>query len=143
MRNRRNVEIRGNAPANVRDPRAKRRRVIGLAEGNPALIRGAVVAILALLATLGFGWAADVDRDTITAVAAVISFLAPLIGALLTRPAVTPNPKVVARVTTGGDVVAGDASEITTGATLRLVDAGSKVLQPIPIRAGLLASDGE
>lgn len=91
------------------------RKPFTLPEAEPALVRGIAVA-LALLASLGIGWAADVEADTITVWALAIGPLIPILQALWTRYAVTPNAKVVARVSRSqGTVVAGDAAEVPTG----------------------------
>lgn len=100
----------------------KRSRRVGKVEGNPTVVRGAVVAVLTLLAGLGVTWAADVDSATVDAVVVLLGVLSPLVATLWARYAVTPNAKVVARVTTEGDVVAGDASTVVTGQVLKVRD---------------------
>jgi hypothetical protein len=61
-----------------------------LTKTEPALIRGAVVGVLSLLAALGFSWAADVDKETIGAIVGVAAVVVPLVQAWWTRRAVTP-----------------------------------------------------
>lgn len=82
---------------------------------EPAMIRGVIVAVLGLLTTLGASWAADVDKGTIATFAVGISVFLPLLQALWTRYAVTPNANVVAQVTPAGNVVTGEAARMTTG----------------------------
>lgn len=93
------------------------RKGLTLPQAEPAMVRAIVVALL-LLASLGFSWAADVDPETITAWAVALGFLVPILQGLWTRYGSTANAKVVARVTTGGQVVAGDAAVIPTGTEL-------------------------
>lgn len=85
---------------------------------EPSMIRAGVVAVLGLLASLGFSWAAHVDKGTLTAIVAVITVLLPLLQGAWTRFAVTANAKVVSRVTTDGHVVAGEAALAPTGSRL-------------------------
>lgn len=82
------------------------------------MLRGVVVAVLGLLATLGVSWAAELDKETIGAIVTVLVFVVPLVQAWWTRRAVTSNRKIVSRVTTAGEVVAGDASVLPTGTQL-------------------------
>lgn len=114
---------------------------LSLPEAEPAVVRGIVVG-LALLASLGIGWAADVDADTITLWALVVGPLVPVLQALWTRYGVTANAKVVARVSTStGTVVAGDAALVPTGRELVLTGeelAGAPVLQDVTVRPDLV-----
>lgn len=106
---------------------------------EPALVRGVVIAVLSLLATLGVGWAADVSKDTIASIVLVASVLIPLIQAAWTRYAVTANAKVLARVaTSSGQVVAGDASTVVTGEVLRVHDEVGASVVTAPVDPGLL-----
>lgn len=108
---------------------------------EPAVTRGAVVAALTLLSGLGVTWAGDLDRDQIAALAVVGSILVPLLQGLWTRFAVTANAKVIARVTTGGGVVAGDAAVSPTGSALPTNRRGASplpTLDPVVIQAGLV-----
>lgn len=106
---------------------------------EPTLIRGAVVAVLSLLAALGVGWAADVSKDTIASIVVVASVLIPLVQAVWTRYAVTANAKVLARVSTSsGQVVAGDASTTVTGEALRVHGVGGPPLVTAPVDPELL-----
>jgi hypothetical protein len=89
-------------------------KVIPLFKAEPAMVR-AVVMVLGLLAWLGFGWAADVDQETITSVAIVAGLLVPIVQGLWTRFVVTPSAQVAVKVTPSGRVIAGDAAVEPTG----------------------------
>lgn len=129
---------------NRRTPRVEakggRHRKVGKVEGNPAMIRAGVVSALTLLAALGFRWAADVDRETVAAIVTLLAVGGPLVAGLWTRFAVTPNVKVVSRVTTEGDVVAGDAALAPTGDVLVVHESmGGPVVEPVKIRSDRVA----
>lgn len=126
------MTTRKRGQVHVRDDR-KRARVVGKLEGNPAIVRAAVVAILGVLASLGVGWAADVDEETITSLSVAIPVVALLVGWLI-RQVVTPVVKVVSRVTTDGLVVAGGAAEIPEGEVLATMRDGDRwVTLPVPV----------
>lgn len=95
---------------------AGRKRVkLPARKAEPALVRGAVVAVLGVLAALGFAWA-DVDKGTLEVIVGVLVVGLPLLQAAWTRYGVTANAKVLARVsTTTGAVVAGEAATVSTG----------------------------
>lgn len=71
-------------------PKNPRHKVREVRRAEPAMIRGAVVAVLGLLATLGFTWAEDVSKETIGYIVAVGVVVIPLVQAAWTRFAVTP-----------------------------------------------------
>lgn len=77
---------------------------------NPSLFRGAVVAVVALLVSLGIVIAPAVPDQLVTAVVAV----AALVQGFWTRDGVTPNDKVLAYapdpLERPGYVLAGDAT---------------------------------
>lgn len=113
---------------------------LALPEAEPAVVRGIVVG-LALLASLGISWAADVDADTITLWALVVGPLIPVAQALWTRYGVTANAKVVARVSTStGTVVAGDAAAEPTGEQLPVASpaAGAPAGVAVTVRPELV-----
>lgn len=93
---------------------SKPSKPIPFLQAEPTLVRAVTVA-LAFLASLGIGWAADVDADTIATWAIVAGVALPILQGLWTRYVVTPNAKVLARVTTSGRVIAGDAAVEPTG----------------------------
>lgn len=127
-----------------RHRRRREDRTISPVEGNPSVIRSAVVAVLTLLAALGVTWAGDVDEATVSAVVTLLAVLAPLAAGLWVRFGVTPNAKVVSRVTTAGDVVAGDAAVAETGTPLpvHVGGNGTPVVLATSVR-GELVSDLE
>ena len=89
---------------------------------EPALVRGLTVA-LAMLASVGVGWAADVPNEDIALWASVLVVVIPIAQALWTRYVVTPRRLVVAQVTPdGAHVIAGDASSVPTGKPVALLD---------------------
>jgi hypothetical protein len=111
-------------------------------KANPAIVRGVVVA-LTLLAALGVSRAANVDPDTIEAIAYVIGVLAPVVATVWTRFAVTPNAKVVTRISPStGTVVAGEASAFPAGSPVELepalVDGTRTVAAHVPVDPALL-----
>lgn len=111
-------------------PQPRRRRdVERRVQPQPALMRGAVVAVLGLLASLGVGWAADVDKETVAAAAVLLSTLLPLAQAWWTRRAVTPATEVLAYVAADGAAVAGQAAAELTGEPLPVsYDGGAYVV---------------
>lgn len=79
---------------------------------NPAVLRGVVVAVVALLGTVGILVTPALPDELVAALAAV----AAVVQALWTRAAVTPNARVVVRapepITEPGVVEAGEATTI-------------------------------
>lgn len=113
----------------------KRRRAEPKSKPQPALIRGVIVAVLGLLASLGVGWAADVDRETIAATAVLLSTLLPLAQAWWTRRAVVPRESTLAYMTAEGTPVAGAAARERTGAPLPATyDGNAYVITAVPQR---------
>lgn len=106
-------------------------------QSEPALVRGAVVAVLALLGSLGFGWATHVDATLVTGL--VVAAIA-LAQALWTKFAVTANAKVVTRVTTDGQVVAGDAAVAPTGTPVstQATNRAYPVVAPVAVKPELV-----
>lgn len=64
-----------------------------LSQVEPAIIRGALVSVLAFLALFGFEWATE--ANAITTTNAIVAIL-PILAGLAIRPSVTPNVKVAA-----------------------------------------------
>ena len=89
-----------NPPKEIPVPNRKRKKPITKTE--PALIRGAVVGVLSLLAALGVSWAADVDKETIGAIVAIAAVAIPLAQAWWTRRAVVPAEQVAIPRREGG-----------------------------------------
>lgn len=124
------------SPRNRRELERERRRRHSKVKTEPALIRGLVVAFLALLSGVGFTWAANVDDKTLGLIVAVIVALIPVVQAIWTRFAVTANSKVVARYSVSQNaVVAGPASDLPAGERLAVIrhGEGEKALQPVPL----------
>lgn len=90
-----------------------------------ALIVGAVSAVIDVVVAFGVSLAPAAEHSILAAVNA-IGLLAIV---LLVRPRTVPAAKVIARVTTGGDVVAGEASTIPTNTLVDVARTG--VLAPV------------
>jgi len=118
----------------------KHRKALTKTQSEPALVRGAVVAVLALLASAGVGWATSVDATLVTGVVVAVIALA---QAVWTKFAVTANAKVLTRVTTDGRVVAGDAAVAPTGALVPVQGGGGStpVTGSVPVRPELVTPD--
>ena len=115
---------------NRREDRGGRRRAGGeqdpipVTKKEPALTRGAVIAVINLLGALGVSWAADLTAEQAGAIATVALVLAPIIQAVWTRYGVVAAAKVIARVSTKeGTIIAGEAAEAPTGSTLGVLGA--------------------
>lgn len=111
-------------------------------QAEPAVTRGVVVAVLGLLTTLGFSWAADVSKEAIGYIVVIATVLVPVLQGMWTRVAVTANRKVIARTTTDGRVVAGDASTVPTGEELDVAPGpvtGLPAVQPVAVDPRLIA----
>lgn len=67
-----------------------------IAKLEPAVLRGAIVSVAAVLALLGFEWATEANAVTVSAM--VVTML-PLVTGVIVRPAVTPNARVGAETT--------------------------------------------
>lgn len=88
---------------------------------DPALFRGLVVAVVALLASIGILVSPDLADSLVGAVVA----LSAIVQALWTKPAVTPNDKVVVYVpdpvSQPGQVAPGNA--VTSATNSEIVEA--------------------
>lgn len=101
---------------------------------EPAMIRAAVVAILGLLASLGFTWAGEVDKETLERIVIIGVVVVPLLQGLWTRFGVVAKSKVLARLSTStGAVVAGEAATTRTDTPLPadVTPAGSPKVEVI------------
>lgn len=114
-----------------REPARRKRQTT---RPEPALVRGVIVAVLGVLTTLGVGWAADVDRDTITAVAGAVTLVLPLVQAWWTRRAVVPAESTLAYVDGHGVPVAGEAAAEQTAAPLhaRVIGGDAYLITRVP-----------
>lgn len=89
-----------------------------LATLEPAVLRGALVSLFAVLALLGAEWATEANAITVvTAVTAVL----PLLAGIFIRPAVTPNAKTAAKEATEGGYEAGEAAPYPEGTPVEVV----------------------
>lgn len=79
---------------------------------EPAVWKG----IIAALVSAALIWGVDLTEwgDKLSQTADVIGVLIPLLAGLWIRQSVTPDAKVVERVTTNGEVVAGPANDVVT-----------------------------
>ncbi|GAB3622596.1 hypothetical protein GCM10027418_06780 [Mariniluteicoccus endophyticus] len=90
---------------------------------EPALTTGTVTALVAAVVVLLIACGVPITEEQKLAILGVIAAASPVVGAVLTRPQVTPNAAVVERVDADGLVRAGEGSELETGTTIR--EAGS------------------
>lgn len=91
-----------------------KRKKITTRKAEPAMIRAGVVAVLGLLATLGFQWA-NVDNATLEKIVVAAVVLVPLAQGLWTRYGVVARGLVLARLSPStGVVVAGEAATART-----------------------------
>lgn len=110
---------------------------MSLTEREPLAVRAAVVALLTtvvhVLAVRGI-----VDDNTEDAIAGVVDAIGLIVLLFLARPAVTSNAKVLARVTTSGDIVAGDAAVEATGNDVAAIGPSGDVLAQVVVRPELV-----
>lgn len=112
------------------------------AQRNPVAVRAAAVAAVTAIVHVGVVTGlvpAEVEEPIAGAVDAV-GLLALVLWA---RAGVTPNAKVIARVTTTGAVVAGDAASTPTGTELTVAPyAGAPVTTaPLIVKPALVDPD--
>lgn len=123
------------SPRNRRRLNRRNRPVdLPVTRAEPALVRGVIVAVLGLLATLGVSWAADVSKETIGYLVGVGVVVVPLAQALWTRYGVVAAAKVVARLSTStGTVVAGEAASAPTGRVLLTAPAAASGAEAVVV----------
>lgn len=87
---------------------------------EPAVWRGFLIALFALLALFGIEWATEANALTVLN---VILAVLPILSGLFTRPAVTPNAKVGAEAAQDipGAYEAGEAAPYTEGTPVDVV----------------------
>lgn len=88
---------------------------------EPAVIVGTITALVTAGVACAVAFGMDLTDDQQSAILGVAAVVAPLLAAIITRPKVTPNAKVVEFVNTATDpdrVVAGEASPFPTGTEL-------------------------
>lgn len=88
---------------------------------EPAVIVGAISAIIASVLVLLVAFGIDITPDQTAAILGVVAAVGPIVVSLIIRRKVTPNVSVVEAVTKDGDVVAGPANEIETGEVIRKI----------------------
>lgn len=79
-----------------------------IAKLEPAVLRGAVVSVAAVLALLGFEWATEANAITVST---MIVTVLPLLTGVLVRPSVTPNALVGAETTDADEPAGYEAGE--------------------------------
>lgn len=86
---------------------------------EPAVVRGALLSIFAVLALFGLEWATEANAVTLaSAFAAVL----PLVAGIIIRPAVTPNAKAAAiQEDTDRGFEAGEAAPYPEGTPVEVV----------------------
>lgn len=133
--------MRNRPRPNLPDPGRERRPALSVVKSQPAVVRGAIVAVVTAVVHV-LVVAGVVDHDTEKSLAPLIDALGFALAIVWIRYGVTPNAKVVARVSTSeGVVVAGDAATVTTGATIPargVTVTGEPVLAPIPVDPSLV-----
>lgn len=99
-----------------------------------AAVTAAVTAVVHVAVTLGL----PLDQAAELAIGGAVDAVGLVVLLVWTRPAVTANAKVIARVTTEGAVVAGDASTTPTG-TIIPATGGINPVAEVPVKPGLVA----
>lgn len=113
---------------------------LSLTDREPVAVRAALVALATaavhVLVVVGL-----LDTDTENAIGALIDAAGLVLLVLLVRPAVVPAAKVITRVTTAGQVVAGEAAVAPTGELLPVGthDGPPAVVGSVPVNPELIA----
>lgn len=94
------------------------RHALSTTQREPAVIAGTIVAVIAAVITLVVAFGVNLTETQTEAILGVATVVAPLLAALLIRPRVTPNGKVVETVQADGTHIAGPASPLPTGTVL-------------------------
>ena len=113
---------------------------LSLPQRQPVAVRvaatAAVTAVVHVLVVAGW-----VPESTEAPIAGAVDAVGLLVATLWVSRGVTSNAKVVVRVNTKGDVVAGDAAVVDTGAPVPVelkAGADRPVVAPVPVRADLV-----
>ena len=85
---------------------------------EPAVIRGVLVSVFAVIALFGVEWATETNALTLVT---ALTAITPLIAGLLIRPTVTPNAKTGAERSTSGGFEAGAAAPYPEGTPVEVV----------------------
>lgn len=108
-------------------------------EREPLVIRAAVTtavtAVVHVAVVLGLG----LSQEAELAIGGAVDALGLVVVLLWSRPSVTANAKVIARVNNDGQVVAGDAAVTPTGTELpaQRTAAGATIVGRVAVKAGL------
>lgn len=117
-----------------------KRNALSLSERQPVAVYAAIVGVLtAVVHVLVVTGVIPVDAEE--AIAGTVDAVGALVLVVLAARAVTPNAKVAARVTTEGQVVAGDAAVPPTGNVLTPARGGDQLpVVQVPVNPALLTS---
>lgn len=107
--------------------------VLTVIERNPLAVRAAVTALLTALLHLLVEAGVPVSEGLQGAIANAVDVAGALALVLWGASAVTPNAKVISRVTTHGHVVAGEAAVVDTGSPALLTETKGEL--PVPLVA--------
>lgn len=119
-------------------------RALPLVDREPLAVRAAATAAVVTVVHVLVVFGLPIPEDGEAAIAGAVDAIGLLVLLLWARPAVVPESKVIARVTTGGEVVAGDAAALPTGAkipTTTVVDghADGVTLPRVEVNPALVA----
>lgn len=130
--------------SNTTNDPSKPEAPLSLNARDPLAVRAAAVSVVTVLVGLAIAFGVPITDEQKVALVGAAAVLAPIAVALLSRPKVTANAKVIARVTTRGRVVAGEAAEqpsetvVATGDEVE-VDADGP-MPAVTVRPELLAA---
>lgn len=110
-------------------------------ERNPLAIRAAAALVVTGLVHLFVVFGAPIDEVQEDAIAGLVDAAGLLALVLWARSAVTPNAKVIARVTTDGSIVAGAAAVDRTGSELEPVILDGSTSAVVDVRSELLSKE--
>lgn len=122
-----------------------KRTALTLAQRQPLAVRAAAVAaVVAIVHVAVVAGLIDVEQEE--AIAGAVDALGLLALVFLGAKSVTPNAKVISRVTTEGTVVAGDASTVATGTEIGtapspsagLVQSSNDLVASAPVKPELV-----
>lgn len=100
-------------------------------EREPLAIRAAVTAAVTAVVHVAVVLGVPLDTEGERAIGLAVDAVGLLVLVMWARPSVVPAAKVVTRVTTSGDVVAGQAADVPTG---EVVEPG----EAVPVKSGLV-----
>lgn len=114
---------------------------LSTAEREPLAVRaGVTAAVTAVVHTAVVLGVLHLDAIQETAIGAAVDAVGLVVILVWVRSGVTANAKVIARVTTAGGVVAGDAAVTPTGTPLETGGTtGSRIIEPVVVKSELVA----